>query len=138
MDISDYIQDLELMFFSGQDIAGNWIVLILMNMVAAGYIWLCFHTHSRRAPRRVIFPYFFMFVTIEGWLLGFLFTGSDWTVWLVLFQIFVTPLIFLVYGAGLSVVPEKSGYDYLALIVSFGYPALLVLLFAVGILKFGN
>jgi hypothetical protein len=136
MNVTDHFFSLHVKFFTGEDIARNWILLLLMNVCAASYLWLCFHLRSAGIARRAGFLYFVAFLTIESWLLGFLTAPSQFSVWTAAFALLAAPLLLLVSSIALSVAGEKSVYDWVALVTGFAYPAVLVCLFATGVLAF--
>jgi hypothetical protein len=136
MDVTDHIFSLQVKFFTGEEIARNWILLLMMNVCAAGYLWLCFRMRRAGKARRAAFLYFVVFLTIESWLLGFLFTGSTLAVWSAAFVLCAAPLLLLVCAIVLAAAREKSSYEWVALIAGFAYPAVLVFLFATGLLAF--
>jgi hypothetical protein len=135
MDITDHIISLEIKFFYGEHIGRNWFLLLLMNLCAGCYVWLCFRMRSAGAMRRGAFPYFVIFATVESWLVVFLFTPSQSLVWIALFAVLVSPLILLVCSLVLTSMPQKSSYDWVALTTGFAYLAVLLFLFLAGILR---
>jgi len=135
MDISEHIISLEVKFFTGEEISRNWFLLLLMNLCAGGYLWLCFRMRSAGVARRGVFPYFVIFATIENWLLVFLFSPSQSAVWILLFALLAAPLMLLVCSLVLTAMPDKSSYDWIALTAGYIYPAVLLFLFVTGKLR---
>jgi hypothetical protein len=138
MDIVDHLFSLQVKFFTGDEIARNWMFLVLMNVCAAGYLWLCSRMRAAGAARRGAFPYFVLFATTESWLVGLLFAPSQFSVWTAGFVLLAAPLILLVCSLVLTSMPDKSSYDWIALITGFAYPAVLLFLFTTGILRIQN
>jgi hypothetical protein len=128
----------EIKFFTGEEILGHWILLLLLLATCAAYVWFCFHMRSVGVGRRVGIPYFFLFVTDASWLLGFLSAPSEFSVWLMFFQLLAAPLLLLACAIALAVTRGKSVYDWIALVAGFAYPAALVFLFATGIWTIKN
>ena len=61
MDIIEYWWSLKTKFFAGDEIVRNWTLLVVMNVCAAGYLWLCFRLRLAHAARRLAFPYLVLF-----------------------------------------------------------------------------
>ena len=134
MSIFDHIRYwCEIEFFTGEEVLGNWLLLVMMLATATGYLWLCFRMRSAGVVRRHAIPYFLLFVTVESWLLGFLCSPSNFSVWLMLFDLLAAPLPLLACALALAIRRGKSVYDWIALVTGFAYPAVLVFLFSTGI-----
>ena len=121
MDFADYIRILETKLFTGEDIAGNWIFLILMNACAVAYAWFGLRMRAQGVLRRVFVTHILLFLTAEAWLLAFLLDDTVFQLWLHQYALIVAPLILLICGATLAVAPKESNFHWAALFASFGY-----------------
>ena len=115
---------------------GFFAILALLACPAA-YFALCVRMRISGVQRPPYVPFFFLFGTLGGWLLGLALSPSGLAAVCLLFLVSFAPLSTIVSSIYLAIRSKPSRYHRVAMWSGFAYPALLAVWLVI-ILVFGS
>ena len=108
------------------------LFILAVLVVPLLYVSVCTQMRDDKVPRPPTVHYFFLFGTVGGWLLAFVFSPSGLAAVCLFCLLTAAPIALVGSALVVGIRPERTLYHKIAIWSGVAYPSMLILLITIG------